>query len=130
MILHKIQMFSSIELAELLGWVDKEPPLFSCCHLEEAYVKFLRIRRIPLEERKATDNPPDVVPLIRSAAKKDRDEHHCSYIFRWKELEVEKLGMGYGLLQLPSMSELKNHSLSNVGFTRAEDVKLEDIKFN
>ncbi|WCJ19947.1 DEAD-box ATP-dependent RNA helicase 18 [Euphorbia peplus] len=113
---------------------------------EEAYVEFLRIRRIPLEERKATDNPPDVVPLIRSAAKKDRDvmekglrafvsfiraykEHHCSYIFRWKELEVGKLGMGYGLLQLPSMSELKNHSLSNVGFTPAEDVKVEDIKF-
>ncbi|WCJ39991.1 DEAD-box ATP-dependent RNA helicase 18 [Euphorbia peplus] len=125
MILHKIQMFSFIELAELLGG--------SLC-------------RIPLEKRKATDNPPDVVPLICSAAKKDRDvmerglrafvslfraykEHHCSYIFRWKELEVGKLGMGYGLLQLPSTSELNNHSLSNIGFTPAEDVKLEDIKF-
>ncbi|KDO35931.1 hypothetical protein CISIN_1g032612mg [Citrus sinensis] len=35
-------------------------------------------------------------------------EHHCSYIFRWKELEVGKLAMGYGLLQLPSMSEGKS----------------------
>ncbi|XP_020540476.1 DEAD-box ATP-dependent RNA helicase 18 [Jatropha curcas] len=113
---------------------------------EEAYVEFLRIRRVPLQERKNTDDVPDVVPQIRAAAKKDRDvmekglrafvsfiraykEHHCSYIFRWKELEVGKLGMGYGLLQLPSMPEVKHHSLSTVGFTPVEDVKLEDIKF-
>ncbi|PIA59544.1 hypothetical protein AQUCO_00400438v1 [Aquilegia coerulea] len=66
---------------------------------EEAYVEFLRIRRVPLEERKCCDDVPDIVPQIRSAAKKDRDvmekgvkafvsfvraykEHHCSYIFR------------------------------------------------
>lgn len=84
-------------------------------------------------------------------------EHHCSYIFRylqdfllylscyvvlqlcilsvcpivysWKELEIGKLGMGFGLLQLPSMSEVKNHSLSAVGFTPVEDINLEEIKF-
>ncbi|XP_022764967.1 DEAD-box ATP-dependent RNA helicase 18 isoform X2 [Durio zibethinus] len=89
---------------------------------EEAYVEFLRIRRVPLQERKCVDDASDVVPRIRSAATKDRDvmekglrafvsyiraykEHHCSYIFRWKELEIGKLGMGYGLLQLPSMPE-------------------------
>ncbi|KAF3777257.1 hypothetical protein EJ110_NYTH46187 [Nymphaea thermarum] len=71
---------------------------------------------------------------IREAARKDRDvmekglkafvsyiraykEHQCSYIFRWKELEIGKLGMGYGLLQLPSMPELKHHNLSTDGFT-------------
>ncbi|KAH9702665.1 DEAD-box ATP-dependent RNA helicase 18 [Citrus sinensis] len=92
---------------------------------EEAYVEFLRISRVPLQERKWSDDASDVVPEIRSAAKKDRDvmekglrafvsyihaykEHHCSYIFRWKELEVGKLAMGYGLLQLPSMSEGKS----------------------
>ncbi|KAK6145546.1 hypothetical protein DH2020_022366 [Rehmannia glutinosa] len=83
---------------------------------------------------------------IRSAAKKDRDimekglrafvsyvrackEHHCSFIFRWKELEIGKLGMGFGLLQLPSMPEVKHHSLSTDGFVPCEDVKLEYIKF-
>ncbi|KAH9767262.1 DEAD-box ATP-dependent RNA helicase 18 [Citrus sinensis] len=113
---------------------------------EEAYVEFLRIRRVPLQERKWSDDASDVVPEIRSAAKKDRDvmekglrafvsyiraykEHHCSYIFRWKELEVGKLAMGYGLLQLPSMSEVKIHSLSTKGFVPVKDIKLEDIKY-
>ena len=31
MILLKIQMFSYTELAELLGWVDEEVPLFFYC---------------------------------------------------------------------------------------------------
>ncbi|KAJ6429307.1 hypothetical protein OIU84_020856 [Salix udensis] len=113
---------------------------------EEDYVEFLRIRRVPLLERKCEDDAPDVVPQIRSAAKKDRDvmekglrafvsyiraykEHHCSYIFRWKELEVGKLGMGYGLLQLPSMPEVKHHSLSTKDFTPVDDLNLEEIKF-
>lgn len=112
---------------------------------EEEYVEFLRLRRVPLEERKYID-APDVVPQIRSAAKKDRDvmekglrafvsyiraykEHHCSYIFRWKELEIGKLGMGFGLLQLPSMSEVKINSLSTEGFTPVEDINLLEIKY-
>lgn len=49
--------------------------------------------------------------------------------YRWKELEIGKLAMGYGLLQLPSMSEVKNHSLSTEGFTPVEDINLEDIKY-
>lgn len=113
---------------------------------EEAYVEFLRIRRVPLEERKSFDEASDVVPEIRSAAKKDRDvmekglrafvsyiraykEHHCSYIFRWKELEIGKLGMGFGLLQLPSMPEVKHHSLSTKGFIPEQNINLDDIKF-
>ncbi|GAV88985.1 DEAD domain-containing protein/Helicase_C domain-containing protein/DUF4217 domain-containing protein [Cephalotus follicularis] len=113
---------------------------------EEAYVEFLRIRRVPLQERSCTDDASDVVPLIRSFAKKDRDvmvkglrafvsyiraykEHHCSYIFRWKELEIGKLGMGFGLLQLPVMPEVKHHSLSTEGFTPVEGINLQEIKF-
>ncbi|KAL8052285.1 hypothetical protein ABFX02_06G201806 [Erythranthe guttata] len=113
---------------------------------EEAYVEFLRIRRVPLEERQCSDDVPDIIPQIRSAAKKDRDimekglrafvsfvraykEHHCSFIFRWKELEIGKLGMGFGLLQLPSMPEVKHYSLSTAGFVPVEDLHLEDIKF-
>ncbi|KAL6980752.1 DEAD-box ATP-dependent RNA helicase 18 [Sarracenia purpurea var. burkii] len=113
---------------------------------EEVYVEFLRIRRVPLEERKCSDKAPDIVTHIRSAAKKDRDvmekglrafvsyiraykEHHCSFIFRWKELEIGKLGMGYGLLQLPSMPEVKHHSLSTEGFTPVEDINLAEVKY-
>lgn len=113
---------------------------------EEAYIEFLRIRRVPLQERKCIDDVADVVPQIRSAALKDRDvmekglrafvsfiraykEHQCSYIFRWKELEIGKLGTGYGLLQLPSMPEVKHHSLSTEGFTPVENINMDDIKF-
>lgn len=113
---------------------------------EEAYIEFLRIRRVPLEERKCSDEAPDIVSDIRSAAKKDRDvmekglrafvsyiraykEHHCSYIFRWKELEVGKLGMGFGLLQLPLLSEVKRYSLSTEGFAPVENIILEEIKY-
>lgn len=31
---------------------------------EEAYVDFLRIRRVPLEERKSSDDVPDVIPQV------------------------------------------------------------------
>ncbi|CAI0443825.1 unnamed protein product [Linum tenue] len=109
----------------------QDPNVF--IHREEAYVEFLRIRRVPLEERKSIDDAPDVVSQIRSVARKDRDVmekgHHCSFIFRWKEFEVGKLGMGFGLLQLPSMPEVKHHSLSTEGFIPVEDLKLGEIKF-
>ncbi|KAI3994339.1 hypothetical protein MKX01_012596 [Papaver californicum] len=113
---------------------------------EEEYVDFQRIRRVPLQERICSDDVPDITPQIRTAAKKDRDvmekglkgfvsfirsykEHHCSYVFRWKELAVGKLAMGFGLLHLPLMSELKNHSLFTHGFVPAEDVNVAEIKY-
>ncbi|KAI7735019.1 hypothetical protein M8C21_028136 [Ambrosia artemisiifolia] len=113
---------------------------------EEAYVDFLRVKRIPIEERMCSEDALDVVPHLRAAAQKDRDvmekglrafvsyiraykEHHCNFILRWKDLEIGKLGMGYGLLQLPSMSEVKQNSLSTDGFIAVEDLKLEEIKF-
>lgn len=49
--------------------------------------------------------------------------------YRWKGLEVGKLAMGFGLLQLPSMSDVKLHTLSTEGFIPAEDVKFQEIKF-
>ncbi|XP_044461562.1 DEAD-box ATP-dependent RNA helicase 18 isoform X3 [Mangifera indica] len=141
-----ISLSSGILLCTDVAARGLDIPGVDCIIQEEAYVEFLRIRRVPLQEKKCTDNVSDVVPQIRSAAKKDRDvmekglrafvsyiraykEHHCSYIFRWKELEIGKLAMGYGLLQLPSMSEVKNHSLSTEGFTPVEDINLEDIKY-
>lgn len=37
--------------------------------------------------------------------------------------------MGYGLLQLPSMHEVKHHSLSTEGFTPVEGINLQEIKY-
>ncbi|KAM3362421.1 DEAD-box ATP-dependent RNA helicase 18 [Capsicum galapagoense] len=113
---------------------------------EEAYVEFLRLKDVYLEEGECAFDAPDIIDEIRAAAKKDRDvmekglrafvsyiraykEHNCSYILRWKELEIGKLGMGYGLLQLPSVPEVKHHSLSTKGFTSVTDINLDDIKY-
>ncbi|XP_073104473.1 DEAD-box ATP-dependent RNA helicase 18 isoform X2 [Elaeis guineensis] len=113
---------------------------------EDAYVEFLRLRRIPLKERECFSDALNIIPQIRSAAKEDRDvmekglkafvsyiraykEHHCSYIFRWKELEIGKLAMGYGLLQIPSMPEVKHHSLSVDGFSPEDDIDVTQIKY-
>ncbi|CAK9323894.1 unnamed protein product [Citrullus colocynthis] len=113
---------------------------------EEAYIEFLSIRRVPIQERICCSDASDIVPQIRTVAKKDRDvmekgvkafvsfiraykEHHCSFIFRWKELEIGKLAMGYGLLQLPLMSEVKHHSLSTEGFVPVEDINFEEVKY-
>ncbi|KAM3285181.1 DEAD-box ATP-dependent RNA helicase 18 [Capsicum chacoense] len=113
---------------------------------EEAYVEFLRLKDVYLEEGECASDAHDIIDEIRAAAKKDRDvmekglrafvsyiraykEHNCSYILRWKELEIGKLGMGYGLLQLPSVPEVKRHSLSTKGFTSVTDINLDDIKY-
>ncbi|PON79120.1 DEAD-box ATP-dependent RNA helicase [Parasponia andersonii] len=113
---------------------------------EEAYVEMLCLRRVPLKERQFSEDASDVVPELRSAARKDRDvmekgvrafvsyvggyrKHECSYIFSWKELEIGKLAMGFGLLKLPSMRDVRNHSLSTQGFTPVEDINLEEIKY-
>ena len=37
--------------------------------------------------------------------------------------------MGYGLLQIPSMPEVKHHSLSVDGFVPVDDVNVMDIKY-
>ncbi|GAY40498.1 hypothetical protein CUMW_052370 [Citrus unshiu] len=79
---------------------------------EEAYVEFLRISRVPLQERKWSDDASDVVPEVIMISILFSSIvfgfGNLFYVFRWKELEVGKLAMGYGLLQLPSMSEGKS----------------------
>ncbi|CAL4951782.1 unnamed protein product [Urochloa decumbens] len=113
---------------------------------EDTYVEFLKLRGLPLTERECPSNTEDVVPQIRSAALEDRNvmekglrafvsfiraykEHHCTYIFRWKDLEIGKLAMEYGLLQIPSMPEVKHHSLSLEGFIPVHDVDVTQIKY-
>ncbi|WVZ72397.1 hypothetical protein U9M48_020864 [Paspalum notatum var. saurae] len=113
---------------------------------EDAYVDFLKLRGVPLTERVCPTNTEDIGPEIRSAALEDRNvmekglrafvsfiraykEHHCSYIFRWKDLEIGKLAMEYGLLQIPSMPEVKHHSLSLEGFIPVDGVDVTQIKY-
>ncbi|CAN1816320.1 DEAD-box ATP-dependent RNA helicase 18, partial [Linum perenne] len=115
--------------------VQYDPPQYPnvFIHREETYVEFLKIRMVPLQERKCADDAVDVVSQIRSAARKDRDvmEKGELYImlFRWKELEIGKLGMGFGLLQLPAMPEVKHYLRSTDGFVPVEDLNLEEIRF-
>ncbi|CAN7141782.1 unnamed protein product [Brassica rapa subsp. narinosa] len=114
---------------------------------EEDYVEFMRRRGVFCQEKKCSEEASDVIPIIRSLAMKDRavyekgkrafvsfvhgyKEHECSYILRWQSLEIGKLAMGYGLLHVPSMSEVKQKRLSSEGFSPVEGVlKFEDIKF-
>lgn len=49
-----------------------------------------------------------------------------SFECRWKELEIGKLGMGLGLLQLPPMYEIRHKTLSAAGFVPyAADINFE-----
>ena len=48
---------------------------------------------------------------------------------RWKQLEAGRAAMGYGLLQLPSMPELKRGVVSVAGFVPAEGVDVASIHF-
>ncbi|KAG6758185.1 hypothetical protein POTOM_038522 [Populus tomentosa] len=119
---------------------------------EEAYVEFLCIRRVPLEERTCADDTHDVIPqtyhyqayldlmpavhaeIVRSAAKKDHDVMEKGlrafvHIKSTTALTFSGGKLGYGLLQLPSMPEVKHLSLSTKGFTLVDDVNLEMIKY-
>uniref|UniRef100_M4E1I9 Helicase ATP-binding domain-containing protein n=1 Tax=Brassica campestris TaxID=3711 RepID=M4E1I9_BRACM len=83
---------------------------------EKDYVEFMRLRKVPLQKRKSSENSSDVIPIPEG-------------VFIWRELEVGKLAMGYGLLHLPSISEVKQHRLYSDGFTPVEGIKFQDIKF-
>ncbi|BBN10585.1 ATP-dependent RNA helicase DDX55/SPB4 [Marchantia polymorpha subsp. ruderalis] len=113
---------------------------------EDAYAEFLRVRRVPIEELSLPEINLEIIPLLRAAAKEDRDlmekgvkafvsyvraykEHQCSYICRWKQLELGKVGMGYGLLQLPSMPELRRGVLTPEFFVPMEGVDIDKIKY-
>ncbi|CAG7892656.1 unnamed protein product [Brassica rapa] len=100
---------------------------------EKDYVEFMRLRKVPLQKRKSSENSSDVIPIIRSVAMEDRAVwekgktafvsfiraykklNQIKSVFIWRELEVGKLAMGYGLLHLPSISEVKQHRLYSDG---------------
>ena len=106
---------------------------------EDAYVDFMKVRRVPLQ---AWD--PSVAPLsegerphealrlldqVKAATKRDRDllekgerafvsyvagyqEHTCNFIFRWNAMDIGELAVSFALLRLP---RLKFKDLSGSG---------------
>eukprot|EP00051_Salpingoeca_urceolata_P019434 m.283938 g.283938 ORF g.283938 m.283938 type:complete len:541 (+) comp19421_c0_seq11:2085-3707(+) len=92
---------------------------------EDAYVEFLKLRKVPVTEVLPLTDTPDVLATVRKRAAKDRElydkgklafvsfirsykEHKCSYIFQFKDLNLGRLAMAFGLLHLPSMPELRS----------------------
>lgn len=110
---------------------------------EDAYVNFLRIRKVPCEEMMLSlDTIDDVLPRVKALVLSDRDvlekgtkafisfvrsykEHQCQFIFRFKELDLGAAARGFSLLKLPKINELRN---VRVRFEKA-DVSTKDIKF-
>ncbi|KAL4169641.1 hypothetical protein KRP22_010559 [Phytophthora ramorum] len=110
---------------------------------EDAYVNFLKIRKVPCEEMTLPlDTMEDVLPNVKSFILEDRDllekgtkafmafvrsykEHQCQFIFRFKELDLGAVARGFCLLQLPKINELRN---VRINFEKT-DIKTTDIKF-
>ncbi|CAN6874825.1 unnamed protein product [Brassica oleracea] len=117
------------EASDVIPFVRKLPRIslsVSGCHkcLSNCY-NVIQIRSLAMKDRAVLDKGVEALVSFVCAYKL----HHCSYIFRWKSLEIGKLAMGYGLLRFPSVSEVKQGRLSSEGFTPVEGVNFEDIKF-
>ncbi|RHY33364.1 hypothetical protein DYB32_001693 [Aphanomyces invadans] len=113
---------------------------------EDAYVNFLSIRKVPLEEMNVSASAEDAVAVleqVKALQLTDRDvvekgtkafisfvrsykEHQCQFIFRFKDLNLAKVATGFALFQLPKINELR--CLDNVAFTPS-GVKVVDIPY-
>lgn len=92
---------------------------------EDSFVEFIALnQKVTLENYEAPEVINDILPKLRKMAIADRAffekgmkafvsfiqsyaKHECSLIFQLKELDFEKLGLGFGLVQMPKMPELK-----------------------
>lgn len=97
---------------------------------EDAYVDFMRVRRVPLQAWDATEAPLSdgarahdslrLLDQVKSATKRDRDlfekgerafvsyvagyqEHTCNFIFRWGAMDIGQLAVSFALLRLPRL---------------------------
>ncbi|GLD94989.1 hypothetical protein PINS_up003614 [Pythium insidiosum] len=93
---------------------------------EDAYVNFLKIRKVPCQELSLpVDSMEDVLPRLKSWILSDRDllekgtkafisfvrsykEHQCQFIFRFKDLDLASVARGFSLLKLPKINELRD----------------------
>ncbi|GBG92442.1 hypothetical protein CBR_g55379 [Chara braunii] len=120
---------------------------------EDAYVEFLKLRSVPMEPAGPVPSFPDAIEMVRKEARKDRDvmekgvrafvsyirgykEHQCKFIFRFEDLDFGLLCMGFGLLQVPSMPELRPRKggrkpalFSTEKFVPVKDLDVNAIKY-
>ena len=110
---------------------------------EDAYVDFMKVRRVPLQAWNTAEaplsegtRPHDSLRLldqVKSATKRDRDlfekgerafvsyvagyqEHTCNFIFRWAAMDIGQLAVSFALLRLPRL-KFKDISGSGDGNT-------------
>jgi len=57
-------------------------------------------------------------------------EHHCRFIFRFKELEYGALGMAMGLLRLPKMKEIRKAPKKFMECFQESTVDVDSVTFN
>ncbi|ABP00873.1 predicted protein, partial [Ostreococcus lucimarinus CCE9901] len=104
---------------------DGSALVFLSPNSEASYVDFLRIRGVEIKPAPGTrEGAAHVHAVLRKASEKKREimekgvrayvsfirgykEHHCRFIFRFKELEYGALAMSMGLLRLPKMKEIR-----------------------
>jgi len=114
---------------------------------EDTYVKFIEINQnVPLEVYDKKDRNNDVdgtIEKVRQLASKEREiyekgkeafvsfiqsysKHECSHLFRIKELDLASIALGFGLLHLPKMPEIRK--IKNIQFQNY-DVDCSKIAF-
>ncbi|OQR81314.1 DEAD/DEAH box RNA helicase, partial [Thraustotheca clavata] len=114
---------------------------------EDAYVNFLRIRKVPLApmDDLVVDGTKrvEILDKVKSFQMEDRDvlekgtkafisflrsykEHQCQFIFRFRDLDLAKVAEGFCLFQLPKINELR--ALESIKFEPA-GVKVVDIPY-
>ena len=128
---------------------------------EEAYVDLLIARRVPMEQRNPEEEQRtrsdaigsrSAVEKMRRMSVKDRavmekatrafvsyvrayKEHHCRFIFMFKELDLGRLATAFGLLRLPKMPELTKADVSNFDIASSspplefKDVDVDAIRY-
>lgn len=96
---------------------------------EESYIKFLELRKIPMQEMAKTSmnihlEENETLLTLRKESETDRlamdygtrafvsylrayKEHVCKYIFQFSDLQMGWLASSFGVLRLPKMKEIK-----------------------
>lgn len=111
---------------------------------EEPYVHFIDInQKVKLSPMELPDDLPDNLDEIRQMQLNDRSlmdratrafvsyihsyvKHECSVLLRVKDLDFGRLAVGFGLLTLPKMPELKNRKTD---FFKPLDIDLNTIAY-
>jgi len=86
-----------------------------------------RIRRMSVKDRAVMEKATRAFVSYVRAYK----EHHCRFIFIFKELDLGRLASAFGLMRLPKMPELKKADMSNFDDPKADvgDVDIDAIKY-